>query len=123
MEIIKPELFENLVQDALHQPFSGWDFSYLNNRWFEERPAWDYRQKVMDAFPGVTRCLDMGTGGGELLESLMPLPAETYATEVYPPNVPVAKSRLEPLGVEVVPVETKTYLPFDSDFFEMIKPA
>jgi SAM-dependent methyltransferase len=120
VEIIKAELFENLVQDALRKSFSGWDFSYLNNRWYEERPPWDYRQVVMQAFPGVQRCLDMGTGGGELLASLAPLPAETYATEVYPPNVPLAKSVLEPLGVEVVPIETQAHLPFEDGYFDLV---
>jgi SAM-dependent methyltransferase len=120
MEIYKAELFESLVQDAIEQPFSGWDFSYLNNRWFEERPPWGYRQKVIEAFQGAQRCLDMGTGGGELLETLVPLPSETYATEVYPPNVPVAKSRLEPLRVAVVPVETQAYLPFEDGFFDLV---
>jgi SAM-dependent methyltransferase len=120
VELIKQELFENLVQDATRQSFSGWDFSYLNNRWFEQRPPWGYRQKVMEAFPGLERCLDMGTGGGELLAAMVPLPPETYATEVYPPNVPVAKGRLEPLGVVVVPIETQAHLPFEDDFFDLV---
>ena len=46
--------------------------------------------------------LDMGTGGGEFLFSLHPLPKTVYATEGYKPNVPIARQRLEPLGVKVV---------------------
>jgi hypothetical protein len=34
--------------------------------------------------------LDMGTGGGELLASMAPLP-DVWATEGYPPNVPIAR--------------------------------
>lgn len=44
----------------------------------------------------------MGTGGGEFLSSLHPLPKRTYATEGYPPNVSIARKSLEPLGVEVI---------------------
>jgi SAM-dependent methyltransferase len=48
--------------------------------------------------------LDMGTGGGEWLSRLPHLPARTVATEGWAPNVPVARARLEPMGVEVVAV-------------------
>ena len=49
--------------------------------------------------------LDLGTGGGEWLSSLSRRPARTAATESWPPNVGVARARLEPLGIEVVEVE------------------
>jgi len=34
----------------------------------------------------------MGTGGGEFLASLAPLPMHTSATEAYPPNVEIARA-------------------------------
>lgn len=46
--------------------------------------------------------IDLGTGGGELLSHLAPLPPVTCATEGYVPNVPVAAKRLSALGVEVI---------------------
>ncbi|MBX8632419.1 MAG: SAM-dependent methyltransferase [Thermoplasmata archaeon YP2-bin.285] len=46
--------------------------------------------------------VDLGTGGGELLSHLTPLPPFSCATEGYLPNVPVAKKKLAPLGVEVI---------------------
>ncbi|MCL4316802.1 MAG: class I SAM-dependent methyltransferase [Candidatus Thermoplasmatota archaeon] len=46
--------------------------------------------------------VDLGTGGGELLSHLMPLPPFSCATEGYAPNVPVARKKLAPLGVEVI---------------------
>ena len=46
--------------------------------------------------------LDMGTGGGERLSQLSPRPPMTVATEAWPPNVPIAATRLRSLGVPVV---------------------
>jgi SAM-dependent methyltransferase len=68
----------------------------------------------------VDTLLDMGTGGGERLAGLQPLPERTYATEGYGPNVPVARGRLEPLGVRVVEVQEDERLPFEDDFFDMV---
>jgi SAM-dependent methyltransferase len=64
--------------------------------------------------------LDMDTGGGEVLSSFMPLPQNTYATEGYAPNVPVAKNRLEPLGVKVVQVWGNDIPPFDDAYFDLV---
>jgi SAM-dependent methyltransferase len=97
--------FERQIAEASRQPFSGWDFSYLNGRMLEDRPAWDYAERVRRRFPGASALLDLGTGGGEVLAGLAPPPPRTTATEGYPPNVAVARARLAPLGVEVVAVE------------------
>jgi SAM-dependent methyltransferase len=64
--------------------------------------------------------LDMGTGGGEFLATLTPLPKNTYATESYVPNVPIAKKKLEPLGVKVVKTDSDENLPFDDEKFELV---
>jgi SAM-dependent methyltransferase len=80
----------------------GWDFSSLGGRWTETSPPWDYRESVASRLPGADSLLDLGTGGGEFLSSLAPLPKQTAATEGYPPNVAIARDRLKPLGVEVV---------------------
>jgi protein-L-isoaspartate O-methyltransferase len=64
--------------------------------------------------------LDMGTGGGERLASLQPLPKVTYATEAYAPNVPIARKRLEPLGVKVVQIMSDDNLPFANKTFDLI---
>ncbi|HEY9217616.1 MAG TPA: methyltransferase domain-containing protein, partial [Phenylobacterium sp.] len=49
--------------------------------------------------------LDIGTGGGEWLSALTHRPGRTVAVEGWPPNVPVARARLEPLGIEVFEVD------------------
>ena len=114
------ESFDDLVRDAEAAPFSGWDFSYLAGRFDEGTPSWDYRTKVAARMKGIDTMLDIGTGGGEVLSSLQPLPPKTFASEQYRPNVQVARERLSPLGVEVVEVESESHLPFESGYFDLI---
>lgn len=119
MEIDNRELFEQLIADALQQEFSGWDFSFLANRWNTGSPSWDYPEMVRKHFKPNTCLLDMDTGGGELLASLQPLPKNTYATEGYLPNVSVAKNKLEPMGVKVAQTFDHV-LPFEDCFFDLV---
>ncbi len=119
--IQNPKLFERLISDALAQDFSGWEFSYLKGRWQEDELPWNYREIVFERSHGLQSLLDIGTGGGEMLSTLAPLPPHTWATEAYPPNVPVAGARLHPLGCRVVAVESdEQALPFKDETFDLI---
>jgi SAM-dependent methyltransferase len=97
--------FEQRLAEAERQPFTGWDFSHIRDRWREDDVGWDYGALVRRRLGAVARLLDLGTGGGEILAALAPLPPETVATEAYAPNVEVARQRLAPLGVRVVAVD------------------
>jgi SAM-dependent methyltransferase len=121
--------FEELVAEAESQSFEGWNFSYLDGRLTEGPLPWDYTRIVTGLLPGVDSFLDLGTGGGELLASLRPLPRFTLATEGYRPNVPVAKRRLHPLGVQVIEtfcddnnnlVPQRGALPFRDDSMDLV---
>lgn len=121
MEIKNPELFESLISSAMGQKFSGWDFSYIGDGWKDRPTTWDYAQIVKKHLSPEVSLLDMDTGGGEFLSSLQPLPKTTYATEGYVPNIPVAKSRLEPLGIKVIEtLDGKDSLPFTAHFFDLV---
>jgi SAM-dependent methyltransferase len=48
------------------------------------------------------------------------LPPDTHATESYPPNQRIAKTRLTPLGVYVHDIQDKSRLPFDNQCFDLI---
>ncbi len=100
--LIPDRSFEELVDEALSWRFTGWDFSYLRGRLIEAHQPWDYSRIVRSHFAGTQTMVDLGTGGGELLSRLVPLPPVTCATEGYGPNVPVAARLLSPLGVEVI---------------------
>lgn len=115
------ELFDLLMADANH-PFAGWDFSHISatGRMAEAPLSWSYASKLLVRLRKAQSLLDMGTGGGEFLSSLQPLPPLTCATEGYTPNVPVARHRLEPLGVQVFEVGEDGQLPFEDNQFDLV---
>jgi SAM-dependent methyltransferase len=112
--------FEIYLRDA-EQPFSGWDFSYISasRRMTSSPGAWSYASIILPLVRTAQALLDMGTGGGEFLASLQPLPSRTVATEGYPPNIPVARNRLEPLGVTICPVGDDEVLSLEDDAFDL----
>jgi SAM-dependent methyltransferase len=113
--------FDNLIQLALDQRLVGWDFAWLHHRTEEEPLPWDYQQLVLKHMAGIQSLLDIGTGGGEFLASLSPFPAITWATEGYLPNVPIARQRLEPLGLRVADTSGEdSNLPFEADTFDLV---
>jgi SAM-dependent methyltransferase len=112
------ELFDIYVKDAEH-PFSGWDFSFIENRMVTAPLTWSYDSLVIPFIRKASTLLDMGTGGGEKLASFQPLPSKTHATEAYEPNLHIAKKKLEPLGVKVVKI-SDDILPFENEFFNVI---
>jgi SAM-dependent methyltransferase len=113
--------FDRLVEEALAKSFSGWDFSYLNDRMVSEQLPWEYESCLRRKLNIARSMLDMGTGGGELLASLSPLPSLCVASESYPPNVTVAYNRLRPLGAAVVMVQLgEGLLPFRNNTFDLI---
>jgi len=112
--------FERLLHEAENHPFAGWDFSFVSGRIQEQQPDWNYRAEVKHRIREASSLLDMGTGGGEFLSSLAPLPPGTCATEAYAPNVPVARGRLQPLGVDVYPIDSDDELPFMDGQFNLV---
>ena len=119
-QIKNKDTFDELIREAWDHEFSGWDFVYLSKRMLQDEPSWNYRQLVLEKIKTARSLLDVDTGGGEFLLSLQPLPAHTFATEAYPPNVPIAKSRLEPLGVQVKDTPATGRLPFEDNSFDLI---
>lgn len=105
------------------QPFTGWDFSYLDGRMVEEQPPWSYPARARVLMQQSAAVLDMGTGGGErLLELRDDWPAKVVVTEDYAPNVKLVEQRLGPLGVTVVVVALTRVglMPFESGEFDLV---
>lgn len=98
---------DGLIEEARAQPLRGWDVSY-GGRIAHAEP-WDFTAIVAEHARHATSLLDLGTGGGEWLSKLPNRPANTVATEGWPPNVPVARERLAPFGVAVHGVEAAPY--------------
>lgn len=106
-----------------HQPFAGWDFSYLNGRKLEEHPPLQYELRAANLMHSAQAVLDLDTGGGERLLDLRPhWPARVCATEGYAPNLRLATAQLAPLGVRVFGVESNDSadLPFADASFDLI---
>ncbi|QIK56396.1 class I SAM-dependent methyltransferase [Erysipelothrix sp. HDW6A] len=99
--------------------FSGWDFSYLDNRWEMEDLPWDYSEIVKNYLSPDLLLLDMGTAGGENLLSFNHPFNNTSVTEGYEPNYQLCKKILEPLGVTVKFCDDDL-LPYDSCSFDII---
>lgn len=108
------------LQAEYDHPFAGWDFAHLAGRRRDDPLPWDHAQIVGAALPGSRALLDMGTGGGEFLSGLRPLPPRTCATEGYAPNVPLARARLEPLGIAVAEIGEDGPLPFEDSAFDLV---
>ena len=109
--MITDKHFLNAVNNT-NVDFTGWDFSAITHtgRMDSDMLSWSYGSEAFRLIQNSNVALDMGTGGGEFLSLLQPFPSVMYATEGYKPNVPIAKKRLEPLGVKIVErLKTKTY--------------
>ena len=117
-----PVDFDGLITEGLSTPFEGWDFGVFRGRFTESEAElpWSFEKLVRAELAATDSLLDLGTGGGEFLTSLAPLPSRTAATEGHPSNVPVARRRLEPLGVEVAETGDDDALPFPDGSFALI---
>ncbi len=95
------ESYEELVTEGLDAPFQGWDFSWLAGRSSQVGPSWSYDSRARQLIAGAKGLLDLCTGGGEMLAGFAPLPEHSVATESWEPNIPLARNRLAPSGVQV----------------------
>lgn len=101
----------------------GWSFAAMSSsgRTDADPLPWSYGSIVIPWIERAESLLDMGTGGGEVLSYLRPLPAEAHATEGWAPNIPVARARLESLGVTVHALEHRDDpLPFADATFDLV---
>lgn len=110
-------------RDALSEEPHGWDFSDLTGYGEEETP-WRFDTVARNLAQVSHHLLDIGTGGGEFLASFADvLPEDTVATEGWATNVPIARERLEPLGVDVIdcdPSAPGVSLPFAPGRFDLV---
>jgi SAM-dependent methyltransferase len=110
--------FDELIDEAVSAPVEGWDFSFIAGRVETPELPWSYHRDAARLVSNARRVLDVDTGGGEVFASLVP-PEASVAVEPHPPNVPVARRRLEPLGVKVL-TRTGSVLPVGDGCFDLV---
>lgn len=115
------ELYKICKDEESIAHIKGWDFSHLHGRYTEEDDLpWDYDKIVRYYLKPEMRLLDYDTGGGEYLLSLCHPYENTAATEGYPPNFELCKSRLTPLGIDLRFCKNAAEIPFDDGSFDMV---
>jgi SAM-dependent methyltransferase len=116
------QTYEELVAAALEAPFSGWRFDYLEGRVRNCELPWSYEELARGQVTAATRLLDLDTGGGETLVDVLQdrRPRHAVATEAWPPNIPVARARLEPLGITVREAVAGARLPAADGEFDLV---
>jgi len=112
--------FARLIEEGAAAPVEGWAFDWLAGRATEERPPWGYARMVAERMATADAALDVDTGGGEVLAEVPRPPRLLVATEGWPPNVPVARRALRPLGATVVAVTPDAPLPFRDASFDLV---
>ena len=100
--------------------FAGWDFSRIHARTSEDALPWDYRELIHAHLRPAHRLLDLGTGGGEFLLSLLHPYENTCVTEGWEPNVRLCRERLAPLGIGVYEADGGDRLPFADNAFDIV---
>lgn len=114
------ESFDELIAEGESEPTEGWDFSWFDGRATEERPPWGYARLVADRMARASMAADLQTGGGEVLATIPIPPPRLIAVEGWPPNLPVARRNLEPLGALVVQASESGELPLASGAFDLV---
>lgn len=109
-----------LKSEQLQKKFIGWDFSHIENHYFQETTAWNYRNVVLNYLTPDMRLLDMGTGGGELLRTFNHPSDRTCVTEGWFKNYQLLLKTLFREGVNVQFVEENDYLNFPDNYFDIV---
>ena len=122
MALSPDELIEGWLRDE-QEPFTGWDFSYLDGRMRVEQEPWSYLDRAAELMRRSSSVVDLDTGGGEKLLALRDhWPAKVVATEDYAPNYELASARLSARGATVVKaaVSDAAPMPFVDGEFDLV---
>lgn len=101
-------------------PFTGWNFSHLDNRWDCDKLSWDYKKIIQKNLKQNMILLDLGTGDGKFLLSLNHPYKNTFVTEGYYPNYELCKKTLLPLGIGVKFIADDDLIKYPNEKFDII---
>ncbi len=117
---MKEEQLRQLWKQEAQKGMKGWEFSHLKDRWRNESLPWNYSQVVVRYLKDQDILLDMGTGGGERLQTFHHPANNTYVTEAWQPNIDLLKKTLAKGGVHVLPVQNAVNIPMPDQTFDII---
>ena len=104
---------------ARARQMQGWTLAYQPAALGPPMP-WDYVAWAQELAARASRVLDLGTGGGEVFESILAgFGGRAVATESWAPNARVAGGRLRTLGIAVAQADSLA-LPFGADTFDLV---
>lgn len=116
-ELLKKSWLES---ENRQKEFVGWDFAYLTNKFTQEPLPWDYQTIVSQYLKPQLNLLDMGTGGGELLETFGHPYDKTAVTEGWLKNYQLLLKKLKPKGIDVQFAAKNNQLNFPDNHFDII---
>lgn len=100
--------------------FTGWPLDAFAPTRMDPGEPWSYMGRASELLERARSVLDLGTGGGEILERLCTThTGRVVATESWSGNAPVAADRLRPLGIHVVEASSLA-LPFRDASFDLV---
>lgn len=111
---------EWLQSQKRQENFTGWDFSSIQEDFWQEGLPWCYSECVKHYLRPEFDLLDMGTGGGELLASFNHPLLKTSVTEGWLKNYQLLLEKLEPKGVKVKFVEEDDLLDYPDNSFDIV---
>ncbi|MDT2849929.1 class I SAM-dependent methyltransferase [Vagococcus carniphilus] len=116
----KNRLSNWLESENRQKSFEGWDFSSIQEDFWQEEISWNYTEIVKYYLKPNMRLLDMGTGGGELLTLFSHPFHQTSVTEGWEKNYQLLLMTLAKKGVEVKFVKEDDQLDFSDNQFDIV---
>jgi SAM-dependent methyltransferase len=110
------------LHEEVTKPLVGWDFSYVRERRHTGTKPWDLETIVVEHLTAATAVLDVDTGDGHRFAEYLgksQFQGKTAASEGYLPNVPIARTTLGPIGVDVREAKA-TSLPWPDGSFDLV---
>lgn len=111
---------EWLQSQARQKTFTGWDFSSIANNYWEEALPWSYEEIVRNYLGKEMSLLDMGTGGGELLDRFDHPYQLTSVTEGWPKNYELLLEKYANTDLNIKFLKEDDYLDFPTNSFDLV---
>ena len=111
---------EWLKSQERQKSFEGWDFSSIYEDFWQEELSWSYEKIVNQYLTKDMFLLDMGTGGGELLESFQHPESLTSVTEGWETNYHLLLNKWSESEITIKFVKEDDQLDYLDNSFDIV---